>query len=175
MAGYADCIALTTGATVGSCLNPCRSVADCPAGFTCQTIADSPTGISTYCIPPSAGTGLLGATCANDGDVCQSGLCLTSYCTAPCGVTHLSSPCPHGYGCAPVPNGSGGQTMVCVVSGPGGFDASCSDGSGCESGLCVGSPGYCTKFCNDSFCPTGTTCQDVAVTADGIALKACGH
>jgi hypothetical protein len=169
--GYQACIGDPSNPP-GRCLNPCRTVADCPAGSTCEAVG----GLSlTYCIPPSLGAGLIGTSCGGDGNQCRSGLCLGTYCTEKCGVTRGAQACPIGFGCAAVPDGSGGWTLACVQSGAGDFGASCTDQSGCRSALCVGAPGFCSKFCNDGApCPTGTTCQDVATTADGLALKACG-
>jgi hypothetical protein len=175
VAGYQACVGT---AAPGECINPCRSQADCPAGYTCAPVSNLlPSMPQTYCIPPSEGKGLLGTPCGGNGDLCRSGLCLGQACTEKCGVTHAAQACPHGFGCAPVDNGSGGLTMVCAVAGTGAIGAPCTGENNCASGLCVGTPGYCSKFCNDGICPTGYTCQDLdpPVVADGVTLKVCGH
>jgi hypothetical protein len=173
-----DCVVLGVAACIGSavpgrCLNPCRAQSDCEAGATCQAVANTPAP-GTYCLPASLGTGLLGAACNNDPNQCRSGLCLGTFCTEPCGVTHTAAACPHGYGCLPVDNGAGGQTLVCTPAGSGELGAPCANELGCRSALCVSSPGFCSRFCNDNVpCPTGYTCQDMGLSADGIALRVC--
>ena len=63
--------------------------------------------------------------------------------------------CPGAWGCNPVDTGQG-YTLVCLPAGGGGPGAPCRDNQGCASGLCVDQPGYCSRFCNDAPCPSGT-------------------
>jgi hypothetical protein len=179
--GVAACVT-PTGTPPGRCLNTCRTAADCPADYSCQSF---PFGTSSIdlCIPPATGNGTLGESCTADAN-CRSNLCLASYCTDRCGVTHAGQFCPYdygahvGFGCLPMTVG-GSEKLVCVPTlGTGATGASCSDQSNCRSALCLtdnNNQTYCTKFCNDGLCQTGYSCADVGQTVDGVALRACAH
>jgi hypothetical protein len=156
----------------GRCLGECRSAGDCPADHPCTPVAEV-----SVCVPPASGTGGLGAACGGSGAACRSGLC-ADVCVAPCAVTAgAGQACPGGFGCAPVEEGPGSSVLVCVPAGAGGAGAACrGNSSDCESGVCAmtsDTAGYCTKVCNDTFCPTGLRCADAGMTASGVALRVC--
>ncbi|MGE0788237.1 MAG: hypothetical protein AB7S26_21370 [Sandaracinaceae bacterium] len=157
------CATCPTGQCLASgqgCTSPCRSVADCPLGiptmgYTCT---------SGLCVPSPfvLGPDPIGATCSASGtNTCRSGGCLPSVsrnlCTQRCSE---QGGCGPGYGCTPTDDGMGGVLLVCDVAGTGALGSACTTGGQCDSGLCAGSPGYCTRLCTtDLLCPTGYTCR----------------
>jgi hypothetical protein len=178
--GVAACVTVT--GTPARCYNTCRTTADCPATYACQNF---PAAGINLCVPPAAvdsAIGSLGDACSNNGNQCRTGLCLGTYCTEKCSVTHAGQFCPFDtytntpYGCLPTDDGAGGQTLVCVKAGTGDLGDACTDQSNCRTALCLtdnGGQTYCTKFCNDGICPTGWSCDAVGQTVDGVALQAC--
>lgn len=156
-----------------ACTVPCVASTDCPKGYICDT---DPYG-NWYCVPPTMGTGGLGATCNGTTLTCQSGLCLGNYCTVECGVTRpVGQWCPPGFGCAPAGNGTD-YFLVCSTAGTLGFGETCAAGNQCASALCremSDATMECSRFCNDGVeCPTGYTCSPIGIVASGVSLSVC--
>jgi hypothetical protein len=113
------------------------------------------------CVPTASagrsdvGTKSGGESCTKHGD-CRSGLCDQSQCFDTCCA---DSDCPGSQYCVrrQLP-GTTRFVMACGQNlGPGGFLATCSLGSNCQSGLCLTTPGRCTKTCCTSKDCAGTT------------------
>lgn len=50
-------------------------------------------------------------------------------------------------------------------------DGPCTTGAECTSFLCLKSAGYCTQFCSNTPCPTGTVCTDTTLNISGQSIK----
>ncbi|MDB4929103.1 MAG: hypothetical protein JWM10_1587 [Myxococcaceae bacterium] len=193
-----DC---TTNLCVGlgsfqGCTSRCTSDSDCPRRMTvdvdgirftlppyrCQLNA----GVR-LCVPPLeanggdiAGSNELGAPCGTGASpLCRSGVCdsVTNVCVQGC--TPVGG-CPSGFVCRPWLD-DGDVYLVCrrSVIGAATLGTSCMIGADCTSGLCLGTssapgaPAYCTRFCNDRLCPTGTHCMEIGSSFDGTMLSFC--
>lgn len=139
------------GDDVQRCLPSCRAgFGECPVDEVCVASA---TGCGA-CVDGSIVSGGrgFGEPCATDPDCAAEGMCLESYCTAPCGV---ATPCVEGYRCS---------AGLCRRGALGGHGDPCADNSDCEGGLfCADQAGrrWCTGFCADaSECAEGMDCVE---------------
>jgi hypothetical protein len=156
----------------GRCVADCRTDLDCPLRHTCMSY-----GALSACIPAySTGGGGTGAPCQTADD-CRSGYCdATVGCVTPCGVTKsVGQYCTGGWGCNPIPAGAGmGYVLGCLPAGARSPGAACTTNTDCVSGLCLGTPSFCSRFCNDAPCPSIVPqCSAVGIVADGVVLEAC--
>lgn len=157
------CSSCGTGLCLASgagCTTTCRSPSDCPATF--AGLAYACTG--GVCEPSAlvVGADPIGATCRFSGpdNLCRSGACINDagrdICSQRCTETGGCGP---GFGCGPIDDGMGGIVLVCQRGGAGALGSSCSANAECDSALCAGTPGFCTRLCtSDGFCPTGYRC-----------------
>ncbi len=187
------CVGMTSG--FQGCTSRCTSDSDCSRRMTrnvegtgvvalppyrCQTV-----GGERLCVPPLQSTGgdlvgsvALGGSCGSaTSPMCRSGVCdaETNVCVQGCTPT---GGCPSGFVCRPWVDRTD-IYLVCRRSATGAtlIGGSCSIGADCTTGLCqgssAGSPGYCTRFCNDRLCPTGTTCRALGSALDGTTISLC--
>jgi uncharacterized protein (TIGR03382 family) len=139
----ASALCMAVSASAGECTQACKATSECPSGFGC---------ISGYCI--KGGAKPYGAACSG-GMECVTLNCISmggdmgSVCSYEC---ESSSDCPDSDPCT---------FGFCVLPGPGAFGAACKKHTDCTTGLCKGSPKYCTEFCGSGLpaCPPGTQCK----------------
>jgi hypothetical protein len=190
------------GSMFRGCTALCRTAADCPqrltiedAGrlislpaYTCEVV-----GGDRVCVPPIqgiiaggdlAGSDPIGSTCNGTPGatvLCRSGVCDSDDVPPTCvqGCTPTGG-CPSGFACRPwLPDGPTGSVyLVCRPAGRGGLGSTCTRGSDCATGLCqamsAGDPsGYCTRFCTDTFCPTGMRCTPAGTAVGGTPIAIC--
>ncbi len=159
--------------------------------YQCQSGGD---GGVNLCVPPFAGlvsggdvlgTDPIGSSCSASGTVnCYSGVCDTGTPGdpfAPASCVQTCTPaggCPIGFRCSAwLPDGPvGGVYLVCRPAGAGAVGTACSRNSDCATALCEGvtaTMGYCTRFCNDRYCPTGMRCSVAGTSVDGTQVSLC--
>jgi len=160
------------------CTAKCDFASDCPLrlvglpAYTCATVSGT-----QVCVPPSdiLGSDPIGASCSATGTVyCRSGGCDTTPSPPMCNQRcKPRGGCPPGFGCFP-DAGGGSVSLVCTtVTGSGWLGETCGKARDCITGLCQ-APGYCTRMCNDGFCPTGMTCKATGLSADdGTPISLC--
>ncbi|MFT5354311.1 MAG: hypothetical protein ACI9KE_001516 [Polyangiales bacterium] len=169
----------------GLCLSPqgctatCRTAADCPARatslgvppYTCEVIGGS---AAPVCVPPSdiLGSAPIGSSCPASGtNDCRSGLCNPGAPGGPmCTQTCVPDGCPPGFGCRPEEVDTGVFELLCARAGTRAVGESCSQAADCESALC-NAPGYCSRLCADSLCPTGFRCDAIPTTTLRMCVR----
>ena len=159
---------------------------DCPTGFACT--ATTTGGICTVDTskpppppppPPAEKKKKMGETCDKSKD-CESGFCANTgkalICSAKCDST-VSGTCPSGFKCATAASTTKGICLKGSGSQPpppppkttppakGTLGATCTDSSGCNSGLCVLNNTTNTRFCSqlcdpNAGCGQGFDCVD---------------
>ncbi len=174
------------GADGLGCTAECQTAADCPhrlvglPAYTCESRTIS-TGSGTttkkVCITPGdvAGSGPLGATCA-DWHSCRSGACDDSTTPWTCAQRCTTDGgCAVGLGCFPLVNG-GAIDLVCSAAASAWLGDTCARGRDCATAICrdAGGIGYCSRMCDDGYCPDGMTCTSLGVSAtDGTPVMLC--
>ena len=179
------------------CTSRCASDSDCPRRMTVNVTGLGVVALPPYrcqlvegeriCVPPLeitggdiSGSNELGASCGPGASpLCRSGVCdsETNVCVQGCTPT---GGCPSGFACRPWVDGTD-IYLVCrrSVTGNVPIGGTCMIGADCVSGLCQGtspspgSPGYCTRFCNDRLCPTGMRCNPLGSSLDGTMISLC--
>lgn len=162
------------------CTATCRTAADCPPRatalgvqpYTCEIIGGA---ASPVCVPPAdiLGSDPIGSTCPASGtNTCRSGLCNPGAMGGPV-CTQTCTPdggCPPGFGCKPEEVDVGVIELLCSRAGERAVGESCAGAADCESAMC-NAPGYCTRLCGDSLCPTGFRCEPIPTTSLRMCVR----
>lgn len=157
-AAIGDGCAADTDCVTGLCLDPgdgdarcaarCGPRAGCFASEVCVT-----DGCGCAAAERAPGPRGLGEACAADAD-CRSGECRAEagarYCTAPCATVDDCGP------------GTWCRAGTCARGRPGRLGEPCLRGEDCDSGLCLdseaGGARVCSRLCEGTPCPEGSTC-----------------
>lgn len=165
------------GAGGVGCTARCDTAADCPhrlvglPPYTCELVSGQ-----KVCVAPAdvLGSDPLGATCSGVGtNTCRSGACDDGTSPPSCAQRCTTrGGCPVGRGCFPLED-SGSALLVCSTAGGAWLGDACTRGRDCLTAICQ-SPGYCSRLCDDGYCPDGMTCVAAPLTAtDGTPIKLC--